>query len=460
MKRISRRTALRGVLGGSSILAGVPLLESMGVGRGQALAQSLNPTIFGIFFWGGGIPWTKQNDAKASASDVDIYTPRGDTGVTELSLSELLKPLEESKAHLNVVTGLNTANFDVKHRESHYSGQTMALTGDGIAYIDRSDLLYTYSRASIDRVIAKNEQFYGDSSPFLDSVQITAIDRFFKKHSGWNTISMDGPDQPAKPIYDAKTLYQRLLGNVAVDSPEPDTSGEHYASVLDAVIEDAKSLRQKLGRSDQLRLDRHLEGLFEIETRLEAPPLICEVPGEPTKSTKDVMATFELQTDILVAALRCGVTRVFSHMLSGGAHPLRISKLGIQDGPGGTANHGGLHAGDRDTAIGNTLFSFTALNYLLKRLESEESPTGGTLLQNSMIYATSEYATGWHHKHDEFPVILAGSAGGRLQTGKHIRTVNGNLCDIHLTMLQALGLDYSSWGWNGGETSNTLPILT
>lgn len=459
MFQMSRRTALRGILGGSSVFVGIPLLESMGTGRGEAFAQSLNPKIFGVFFWGGGIPWTPQNDPQATSADRDIYTPEGGNGVTPLKLSELLAPLRENQDSLNVVTGITTSNFKFAQRVSHFAGQTMALTGDKIAYIDRSDLLYSYNRASIDRVVAKDTQFYSEK-PSLDSVQISAIDRFFKNHSGWNAISMDGKDKPVKPILDPSTLYRRLFGNVAQDFQGSDKSSEHYASALDAVIDDAKSLRQKLGAADQERLDRHLEGLFEIETRLKAAPVVCQIPGAPSGEELDVMARFELQTDILAAALRCGITRVFSHMITGGAHPLRINKQGIQNGPGGTANHGGLHAGKRDTAIGNTLFSLIALNFLLNRLKEEQSPTGSSLLESSMIYATSEYATGWHHKHEEFPVILAGSAGGALNTGNHIRTQKGNICEVQLTILQALGLDYEAWGWSGGETTKTLPILT
>lgn len=463
MIRMSRRTALRGLVGGSSVLVGIPLLESMGVGKGEAFAQSVNPKIFGVFFWGGGIPWTPTNDKEATAADKDIYTPDGGLGVTPLKLSELLAPLEEVSAWLNVVTGISTDNFSFAQKDSHYGGQTIAMTADKTAYVDRSDLLYSYNRASIDRVIARNPDFYTEK-PYFDSIQISAIDRFFKSHSGWNSISMDGQDQPVKPILDPNTLYRRIFGGIAGAAEPSDKSGEHYASVLDAVIEDARSLRRELGAGDQQRLDRHLEGLFEIETRLKAEPVVCEIPDEPAEAgtsgrvVRPVMPVFELQAEILVAALRCGVTRVFSHMLTGGAHSVNLNEEGLQN-MGGNANHGALHAGVRRAAVGNALFSFRALNYLLRRLKEEESATGESLLDNSMIFATSEYATGWHHKHEEFPVILAGGAGGAISTGNHIRTNKGNMSDIHLTMLQALGLSYENWGWSGGETTKTLPIL-
>lgn len=455
MTRINRRTLLRGTVSGSLVTLALPLLECMGEGRGEALAQSLNPRAFGLFFWGGGLPHSTLNDSLSKTADV--YTPPGGAGVTPLTLSPLLAPLSASRDYLNVVTGLNTSRHNVKDHVTHYSGQTIAVTGDGCANIDRSDLLYTYSRPSIDRVIAKDANFY-PQAPRLDSVQICAATNFFKGHSGWNCVSMDGVNQPVKPILDPKSLYGRLFGGY-IPGPTGDKTRAHLQSALSAVIGDAKALKGRIGAADRIRLEKHLDGLRSIELQLQAAPLVCATPAEPNGAGKTLLQAFDLQAQILVAAVRCDITRVFSFMVTGGAHGYRMDGKGVQDGPGSTGNHGALHAGKHDEAAGNALLTFTALQNLLGRLAAEASPGGGSLLDNMLIYATSEYGTGWHHKHEEFPVILAGKAGGRLKVGNHVRVPNGNLADVGHTIVQALGLKDTKWGWNGGESTSTLPVL-
>ena len=56
---ISRRSVLKGVLGGSAFCLGLPLLEQMLNGNGTALAAGTAlPKRYGLFFWGNGLPWT------------------------------------------------------------------------------------------------------------------------------------------------------------------------------------------------------------------------------------------------------------------------------------------------------------------------------------------------------------------------------------------------------------------
>ena len=57
------------------------------------------------------------------------------------------------------------------------------------------------------------------------------------------------------------------------------------------------------------------------------------------------------------------------------------------------------------------------------------------------------------------PVVLAGRASGRLQTGVHVREAGGNIARAQLTLLQALGLDFDTFGFSGAETSSPFSEL-
>jgi hypothetical protein len=96
--KLSRRTMLRGSLGGAAISIGLPTLEAMLNGNGTALADGAAlPKRFGLFFWANGKPWT-------SGGEPDLWTPPGQGGAWPMT--ELLSPLEPNRDKINVITGL------------------------------------------------------------------------------------------------------------------------------------------------------------------------------------------------------------------------------------------------------------------------------------------------------------------------------------------------------------------
>jgi hypothetical protein len=103
-----------------------------------------------------------------------------------------------------------------------------------------------------------------------------------------------------------------------------------------------------------------------------------------------------------------------------------------------------------------TLHQMEAFAIFLDAFAAVTLPTGGTLLDRACILGTSEYGEGWKHSVKELPMIFAGGAGGALARGVHVREPGGNVAKAHLTVLRALGLPETSFGWNGGETSDAL----
>ena len=69
MKRLSRRTVLRGVVAGTAVGLGLPLLDAMLPSRSKAADDAL--PIFGLLFWSNGLPW----HAKQAAPRLAPATP-------------------------------------------------------------------------------------------------------------------------------------------------------------------------------------------------------------------------------------------------------------------------------------------------------------------------------------------------------------------------------------------------
>src|SRR5258708_2000855 len=79
---ISRRSLLRGAIGGSVLSLGLPLLEPMLNSHGTALAAGTGlPKRYGFFFWGHGLPLNYRHNAVGTQNGnqfIDVKTNRPD----------------------------------------------------------------------------------------------------------------------------------------------------------------------------------------------------------------------------------------------------------------------------------------------------------------------------------------------------------------------------------------------
>jgi len=113
--RFSRRTALRGVLGGGAISVALPFLDCFLNSNGTALAATGAPlpVRFGTWFWGCGLTPGRWIPTKTGAG---------------YDMPPELKPLEAFKDRLTICSGFK-ANTDGKGAVPHYTGTMSILTG-------------------------------------------------------------------------------------------------------------------------------------------------------------------------------------------------------------------------------------------------------------------------------------------------------------------------------------------
>ena len=92
-------------------------------------------------------------------------------------------------------------------------------------------------------------------------------------------------------------------------------------------------------------------------------------------------------------------------------------------------------------------------NILLAKLKA--TPEGpGNLLDSSAILASSDCAEGKSHSNRDYPILLAGRAGGRLKfPGIHHRAPQQNPNQVLLSMLRSVGMERPSYGINGSLTN-------
>jgi len=244
---ISRRTVLRGMLaGGASVVVPLPRLGAMLNSNGTAYASGATlPVRFGFWFFGNGIIPSR-------------WVPNA-TGVGDAwTLSEELEPLLAVKPWLSVVTGT-----DVKVADSapHASFPACALSG-------ATNGNQTMLLPSIDQVVA---QMIGKGTTFPTGLHV-GIGNSSGATALGDTMSFSAMNQPNPADFNPTDMFQKLVQFASTSTsatpaaPDPELLREQM--VLDAVTTETAKLRALLGTEDQQRLDRHLEGVQELQTQI------------------------------------------------------------------------------------------------------------------------------------------------------------------------------------------------
>jgi hypothetical protein len=225
--------------------------------------------------------------------------------------------------------------------------------------------------------------------------------------------------------------------------------------VLDFVLEESASLRRQLGGEDVRKLDDYLDGIREVERRLDRaaafgipePPAVTVPDRPPTVFSEHV----RLLSDMLVLAFQTDSTRIATFMFAHDGSNRSFPEIGVGDG-----HHALSHHKDDPETL-EKIAKIDRLHaeqfaYLLGRLDAIREADGRSLLDHCMMIYAGGLSDGNRHRHDNLPVILAGSAGGRLVNGRHIALqAEQPMANLLLTMLDTLGVTADAFGDSTGR---------
>lgn len=431
---LSRRDLLRGA--GAAIA--LPTLEAMLDSTGAAFADgSPLPRRFGIFFFGNGVIRSRWLPSAVGPS---------------WTLSEQMAPLQGAKEYLNAVTGYEIKVPDLR---GHHNGAAAILSARPFIPLPPNGAPYSskFAGPSIDQVAA---DIIGTTTTFR-SLQL-AVSKRPERDEGPTVefLSHRGPDQPLPPTASPAELFTRLFGGGVSPS---DPRERMRLSVLDAVRDDAQRLSARLGTADRARLDAHLTGISEVRRQLLATMPVggaCVVPPPITDINEDVMGAERLRevshlmSDLWALAWACDLTRVLTYQYSGATSGTVFSALGHT-----TAEHLLTHDYSAQERVHDAVMMVMQdCAYLLEKLKSTPEGTGN-LLDSSCVLITTDVCEGLLHTGTDFPILVAGRAGGSLRyPGIHHRsTSNQNTSDVLLTCLQAVGTGLTTIGGDTAASS-------
>ena len=288
------------------------------------------------------------------------------------------------------------------------------------------------------------------------------------------TVSHKGPNAKNVAEYDPKAgVHPAVHGRHDHHDAGPGDASWPTCekSVLDAVLADGAGLKKKLGAADKQRVEQHLQSIRDIEARLVTTPPTMPADdvhaARPTPTTpKDTKseappAVNTAMADLSILALACDRTRVLTFMFSLPAAHVYYRHLTDASSDMNADFHDTICHGDAGDMSSQprvdkgVMYAMNCLKEFLTKMQA--TPHGATnLLDQALVYVTSDSAWGKTHTKTEWPVLLAGKAGGKLKGDGHFNFPNDNLSKALFTVARLMGSTATDYGLDAGKVTAPL----
>ena len=370
---------------------------------------------------------------------VFVYIPNGVNGMTwqvtqpgrGYEMSAALKPLEAHREAFTVFSGLHHPNG---LGQAHVCADTW-LTG---ARIDAQSARKYENTISADQLMA------GVTSQHtrFGSLELSISSGTGQPNNSTTlAFSRDGVPLPAED--NPRNVFDRLFGEAPGGIPAQRAALNKRRSVLDAVLDEAKSLRLALGKEDGTKLDEYLHSVRDVEQRterldawLDVPkPKVDAAPFHRNVTKQQAGEYYRTMYDLIVLALRTDMTRVVSYMSGSEGNGLAIPEIGITQSRHQLSHHNGDPEVLARLAKSDA-FIMQQFAYFIGKLKAEMD--GDTpLLDRTMVLFGSGMSYGHSHSNSNLPILLAGGGGLGLKHGQHI--------DYNNPQGGNYKLDYDEW---------------
>jgi len=425
MKSLDRRTMLKG----AGIAIGLPLLDAMVPARGRAaVAAEPGRRLVAIDLSFGLL--------------ADNLFPK--TVGPNYELTPYLEVIKDFRKDFTIISGVSHPDVDGGHHAAK-SFLTAAPKPTSSSY---------KNTISLDQLAAEQ---IGQQTRFSYLALSTSSNRGL-------SYSRNGVEIP--PEHKPSNLFARLFLDGKPDEKKRQLQRlKDRQSILDAVRNRARSLERHVGPDDRRRLDQYFTAVREAELRFakaqewehRPKPKVDAKPPQDINESADVIGRARLMYDMIHLALQTDSSRLITFYNAGVNAVPPIAD--VSQDYHMLSHHGRDAERLRQLEIVEREQMKALGEFLSKLRESPEQ--GGTLLDQTMVFFSSDLGNGNSHDNSNLPVILA---GGGFRHGQHLafdRKNNYPLPNLFLSMLQQLGLNAerfaSSTGTMAGlEFSNNL----
>jgi hypothetical protein len=427
----SRRRFLRGV---GACLA-LPSLESVFSGVAKAGA--------------GAVPGLATTASGAPLRMGFVYFPNGaihehfwPTGRdADFAFRRTLEPLQNVKHRVQVLSGLEHRNAEPgpDGAGDHARANGAFLTGVRVKKTAGADI---HAGVSIDQIVA---QQVGHLTRF-PSLELSsdAVRKSGSCDSGYScayeyNLAWRSPTTPLAPEPDPRLVFERLFGGGSHGERARSFAQrqQQQRSILDFVLDDARSLQRGLTNRDRAKVDEYLTSIREIEQRIARAEQFG-VPTDPAMATPSgIPASFQdhirLMFEMMALAFQTDSTRVATMLLAHDGSNRPFPELNVPDGHHSLSHHRNDPSMIEKCALIDRFYA-EQFAWFLEKLEGAKDADGTSVLHNSMIVYGCGNSDGNRHTHHNLPIVLAGNGGGVLTPGRYQTLTPAPMCNLFLSM--------------------------
>ncbi len=434
MKLKSWHLNRREVLKGGGIALALPFLSSMGSAMGVSGKRMPKRMLVSYFAYGAYMPTGVEGITAADKPHHDwSWWPCKDAG--PLSFNASSSPFAPLKDHVSYLQGLDHAGG--WKMGGHSSGDVFA-TGADMTGNEKTNNI------SIDQVAANA---IGHETRYASLVLGT--EGGTGSYGACKTLSHRGPGRPIPSMHRPQEIFNRLFNPYAGKGVEQVRAGlKRDASVLDLLLENSRSFKNRLGHEDQEKMDEYLESIRSLEQRVERtsqwtqePLAKIETKGLNLEvSYKDPQEYLRCLYDLVYLAFQTDSTRFATLMLesehsqSSEMWNYATYALGYKG-----ATHDIAHKRPEDFSGKWDRWRAEQHAYFLKRLNDTQEGDGSMLDRTLVLWGSAHPHAS--HSNKNYPIHLAG--GNKLGV-KHgnLHTFAGDkkvpLSNLYVSMLNAV----------------------
>jgi hypothetical protein len=435
---VDRRLFLKGV----GVCLGMPVLESMLPSKALAatVATDAAPAVTAT-----GAPLRMAFVYFPNGANQKNWWPAGDGA--DFTPGPTMQPLLGLKDKIQVVGGLDLHEAEPGNDGGgdHARANATFLTGARARKTDGSDI---HVGISVDQVAAKH---VGQATRFQSlELSCDSVHKAGHCDTGYScayqyNISWQSPTTPMTPEPNPRFVFERLFG-----SGPPEQRQRNYEmrmrtqkSLLDFVLDDARSIQDQVSARDQEKLDEYLTSVRDIERRLQHAESFGPLPKPDASTPPGIPPAYgqhmDLMYDLLALAFQTDSTRIGTLLLAGDGTNRAFPEIGIAEGHHYCSHHHGNQ--DLIEKVGRIdQFYMQHFARFLGKLDSMKDIDGKSVLENSMIVYGCGNSDGNKHTHTNLPVVLAGQGGGTLTTGRSVHYGSLPMTNLYLTMAQRMGV--------------------
>jgi hypothetical protein len=454
--QFNRRRFLRGTAGA---IVALPMLESILPRRAQAAEGS--PRFFVAMRQANGVcTETDGEPERFWPAQLGALTTASMAAETDKAVSELA----DYAADLLLVRGTN-----------------FAFPGNGCGHSGGGNQCLTAARVSDNpsgnASLAMGESVDNRIATLLNDVGVDPLTLYAGKKNGYidEVLSYRGPMDLRGADANPWSVYQKLFGLIGMDEHVLDQIKARRTSVNDLVKTQMDGLlaSPNLSTADKQRLELHRDAIRDLEI-----DLACQLPSDEdvaamqaieaeAQANDNIEIVTRMQLDLVALAFACELTFSATVQVGDGNDSTQYTVDGQKLPSFHQISHRIFSDGSEGDPIPNADILHSEIDriharmfkHLLDRLSQYTLATGERLLDQSVALWTNDLSNRYH-SYDNIPQVIAGSAGGYLQTGQYVDAGNVTHNKLFNTILNAVGctnedgspiLDFGDESLEGGE---------